>query len=181
MTRPQDFPSVPRLLVRTHRLVAGVALALLAACGAPEPEAVPDVVVKVASIAVDPSGAPVVILEEADGSRALPIWIGVAEARSIASEIERQRPPRPNSHDLAKRMIEGLDGVVERVVVTELRDGTYYALILLVARGQRIEIDARPSDAIALALRFDAPLFVREALFDDVGRALQPPAEGRAL
>lgn len=181
MTRPQGFSSVPRLLLGTHRLVAGVALALVAACGAPEPETAPDVVVKVASIAVDPSGAPVVILEETGGGRALPIWIGVAEARSIASEIERQRPPRPNSHDLAKRMIEGLDGVVERVVVTELRDGTYYALILLAARGQRIEIDARPSDAIALALRFDAPLLVREALFDDVGRALQPPVEGRAL
>jgi len=129
----------------------------------------------------DPTGSPVVILEETGGGRALPIWIGAAEARSIASEIERQRPPRPNSHDLTKRLIEGLDGAIERVVVTELRDGTYYALIRLSARGQRIEIDARPSDAIALALRFDAPLLVREALFDDVGRALRPPPEERAL
>jgi uncharacterized protein len=181
MTRPQRFPSVPRPISRATGVAAGVAIGLALACGAPAPDPAPDVVVNVASIAVDPSGSPVVILEDPDGGRALPIWIGVAEARSIASEIERVRPPRPNSHDLAKRMIEGLDGAIERVVVTELRDGTYYALILLSARGQRIEIDARPSDAIALALRFDAPLFVREALFDDVGRALQPPAEGRAL
>lgn len=181
MTRPQPFPSAPRRALRARELAAGVAIGLSVACTAPAPEPAPDVVVKVASIAVDPSGAPVVILEETGGGRALPIWIGVAEARSIASEIERQRPPRPNSHDLAKRLIEGLDGVIEGVVVTELRGGTYYALILLSARGQRIEIDARPSDAIALALRFGAPLFVREALFDDVGRALQPPAEGRAL
>ncbi len=181
MTRPHPFHSASRPRSRARELVAGVALGLSVACGAPAPDPTPDIVVKVASIAVDPSGAPVVILEEPGGGRALPIWIGVAEARSIASEIERQRPGRPNSHDLAKRLVEGLDGAIERVVVTELRGGTYYALILLSARGQRIEIDARPSDAIALALRFDAPLFVREALFDDVGRALGPPAEGRAL
>ena len=181
MTRPQPFLSLSRPPVRARGFAASLAIGLVVACSAPAPDPAPDVGVKVASIAVDSSGAPVVILEESGGGRALPIWIGVAEARSIAAEIERLRPPRPNSHDLAKRLIEGLDGAIERVVVTELRDGTYYALILLAARGQRIEIDARPSDAIALALRFDAPLFVREALFDDVGRALQPPAEGRAL
>jgi bifunctional DNase/RNase len=159
--------------------IAGIGLG--SACSAPAPELPPDVAVKVASIAVDPTGSPVVILEESRGGRALPIWIGIAEARSIASEIERHRPPRPNSHDLTKRLVEGLDGVVERVVVTELRDGTYYALIFVSSRGQQIEIDARPSDAIALALRFDAPLLVREALFDAADRALQARPGERAL
>ncbi len=177
MTRPHLSPFVPCLRV----LPFVAAIGLVVACNAPPPDAAPDVVVKVASIAVDPTGSPVVILEESGGGRALPIWIGIAEARSIASEIERQRPPRPNSHDLTKRLVEGLDGVVEQVVVTELRDGTYYAVIFVAARGQRIEIDARPSDAIALALRFDAPLLVREALFEDANPALQTPPDERAL
>ena len=181
MTRPQRFPIVPQWRVLAVAIAAISAIGLGSACNAPAPEFPPDVAVKVASIAVDPTGSPGVILEESDGGRALPIWIGIAEARSIASEIERQRPPRPNSHDLTKTLIEGLDGVVERVVVTELRDGTYYALISVSSRGQHIEIDARPSDAIALALRFDAPLLVREALFDDANRALRPAPEERAL
>ncbi|MCL4686449.1 bifunctional nuclease family protein [Myxococcota bacterium] len=177
MARPHRVPSASRAQV----LATLVALGLGLACGAPAPEAIEDIVVRVSGVAVDRTGSPVVILEEQDGGRALPIWIGVAEARSIASEIERLHPPRPNAHDLAKRLIESLDGAIERVVVTELRDGTYYARILVSAHGQRREVDARPSDAIALALRFDAPLLVREALFDDASREPGAPAEERAL
>lgn len=183
MARPEPIPrrSILWRLLRPLAIpLAAVGLAF--ACGAPPPREAPEVVVQVASIAVDRDGSPVVILEEqGGGSRALPIWIGVAEARSIAAEIERRRPPRPNSHDLAKRLVESLDGAIERVVVTELRNGTYYALILLSAHGQRVEVDARPSDAIALALRFGAPLLVREALFDAAERARQAPPDERAL
>jgi bifunctional DNase/RNase len=106
------------------------------------------------------------MLEESEGARQLPIWIGIAEARSIAAQMEKVDPPRPNTHDLAKRLIEGLDARVERVVVTELRSGIYYARIVLSVGGRRVEIDSRPSDAIAIALRVDAPLFANEELLE---------------
>ncbi len=148
---------------------------LLAACftaacsrepGPPPPRDVP---VSVDRIAIDDQGVPVVVLEEEGGPRWLPIWIGSAEARSIALEIEERTSPRPNSHDLARAMIRGLDASVERVVVTELRAGTYYA-VLEVAIGDRVvEIDARPSDSIAIALRDGAPIFVRAKLFELTG------------
>jgi uncharacterized protein len=126
-----------------------------------------DIEVRVATVAVDPnSNSPVIVLEELAGARKLPIWIGFAEAQSIAAELERERPQRPNSHDLAKRLIDRLDGVVQRVVVTELSDGIYYARLVVVSQGRTLSVDARPSDAIAIGLRYQAPLFVREVLFD---------------
>jgi bifunctional DNase/RNase len=145
----------------------GLVLALLlAGCGETE-HGEREVAVKVGFVAVDKrSGSPVVLLEEWGGTRSLPIWIGFSEAQSIASEMEEVRPPRPNTHDLAKRLIRRLDGSVERVVVTELRRGTYYASLVLRSNGKRIKIDARPSDAIAIALRVGAPLYVREQLLD---------------
>ena len=115
-----------------------------------------------------------VLLEEDDGSRVLPILIPVAAARSIAEQINRITPPRPNTHDLAKRLLDGLDGDVERVIVTELRGGTFYALLVVRSNGRLLEIDARPSDAIAIALRAGAPLFVRESVFEQAG---EEPAE----
>ena len=127
-----------------------------------------DVAVVVGMVTIDPlSKTPVVVLEEEQGGRRLPIWIGVNEARAIAQRLEDVTPPRPNTHDLAKRLVEGLDGAVERVTVTELRESTYYAVIALRAGEARIEIDSRPSDAIALALRTAAPVFVSETLFEE--------------
>ncbi|HSJ96560.1 MAG TPA: bifunctional nuclease family protein [Myxococcota bacterium] len=170
--------------VRSSRSSLHVALALsalLTACSDDARPRVEDVAVEVASIAVDPSGTPVVLLEDIDGERSLPIWIGLAEAHSIAAEMEHRRPPRPNTHDLAKRLIDDLEGALDRVVVTELREGTYYAVIFLSTRGRRIEVDARPSDAIALALRCGAPLFVREALFGAGGAGIPRAADERAL
>jgi bifunctional DNase/RNase len=154
------------------------AVLLLAACDrAPNAGDNREVPVEVGFVAVDPrAGAPVVLLEESGGNRNLPIWIGFAEAHSIASEMEHLHPLRPNTHDLAKSVIDHLDGAVERIVVTELREGTYYALLVVRAHGQRMEIDARPSDAIALALRYGAPIFVRESLFDSAG-SVPPPDE----
>lgn len=145
-----------------------VAVALLA-CGDAPSSTAPDVAVRVDRIAIDQNNTPVVVLEEQDGPRWLPIWIGTAEAYSIALEIEQRSSPRPNSHDLTRDLIRGLDGTVERVVVTELRGGTYYAVLAIAQAGRHVEIDARPSDAIAIALRDGAPIFVRETLFEQAG------------
>jgi bifunctional DNase/RNase len=155
-----------------HRIPAGLLFMLAATaagCAEDESPRSRDVLVRVDRIAVDDNDVPVVVLEEEGGPRWLPIWIGTAEARSIALEMEARTSPRPNAHDLARALIRGLDASVARVVVTELRDGTYYA-ILGIALGDRVvEIDARPSDAIAIALRDGAPIFVRESLFEEGG------------
>jgi bifunctional DNase/RNase len=153
--------------MRTRFPLLILALGALACSGASAPPR-DDVAVVVGMVTIDPmSKTPVVILEEQRGGRRLPIWIGVNEARAIAQRLEDVTPPRPNTHDLAKRLVEGLDGAVERVTVTELRESTYYAVIALRVGEARIEIDSRPSDAIALALRTAAPVFVREGLFDE--------------
>lgn len=133
----------------------GAGLALLA-CAAGDDA--PEVEVRVDALAVDPgSGSPVIILEESHGRRKLPIWIGISEARSIAARLEEEDPIRPNTHDLAKRLIDGLDGAVERVVVTELSESIYYAVIVVRTGSRTISVDARPSDAIAIALRTGSP------------------------
>jgi len=152
------------------RLASWVAFSLLlCTCGDVEPTNL-DVAVKVGSVVLDERvGSPVVVLEEWEGGRSLPIWIGMAEAQSIAAEMEKLRPERPNTHDLATRLIDGLEGEVERVVVTELRGGTYFATIFLRARGRTNEVDSRPSDAIAIALRTGAPLFARDDLLSSDG------------
>jgi bifunctional DNase/RNase len=133
--------------------------------------------VRVSIVALDSQNVPVVILEEEAGSRVLPIWIGTAEASSIAAEIHKQKPARPNSHDFAARLIQGLEGELLRVVVTEIRDGTFYAILVLEAHGKQVEIDARPSDAIATALRAGAPILVRDRVFDEAGE--MPAGEDR--
>jgi len=139
-----------------------------------------EVAVRVEGLALDgDSDAPVVILVETDGERRLPIWIGLAEAQSIAAHLDDHTPPRPNTHDLAKRLIEGLDAEISRIVVTELRDGIYYARIDLERDGRTIPVDARPSDAIAIGLRLGAPLFVRAALFETSD--LAPGSPGREI
>jgi bifunctional DNase/RNase len=148
-------------------------LLLIAAVGCRKPadDDSRDVPVHVSVVALDAQNVPVVILEEEAGSRVLPIWIGSAEASSIAAEIHKQRPARPNSHDFAARLIEGLEGELLRVVVTEIRDGTFYAILVLESHGKRVEIDARPSDAIATALRAGAPILVRDQVFDEAGES----------
>jgi bifunctional DNase/RNase len=151
---------------RVVRLAGLVTTAALACSDAPEQAAGEDVLVRVGSVGVDRFNSPVVVLEEQDGPRILPIWIGPAEASSIAAHLHNQPPPRPNFHDLAKRLIESVHAEVLRVVITEIREGTYYAKLVLRTNGRAIEIDVRPSDGIAVAVRLDAPILVREVLFE---------------
>jgi uncharacterized protein len=117
---------------------------------------------------VDPiTNMPIVILKDKDGERKLPIWVGIFEANAIALQIENIATPRPMTHDLLKNIIKDLDGRVERVVVCDLKDNTFYAVIYLVVRGESVAIDARPSDAIALALRTRAPILVDESVIEN--------------
>jgi hypothetical protein len=153
------------MATRALSLLCLVAALAAPGCGRQGEASADDVRVHVERIVIDDNDTPVVVLEEEDGTRWLPIWIGSAEARSIALEIEEMRSPRPNTHDLARDLIHHLDAEVERVVVTELRDGTYYATLQLERDGRTVAVDARPSDAIAIALRARAPIFVREPLF----------------
>ncbi len=141
-----------------------------------------EIAVRVETVAMDhDTRSPVVILEEVNGSRRLPIWIGHAEAGSIDSRLREEPAIRPNTHDLATRLIDGLDGEVLRVVVTDLEGGIYYARIVLERSGQILEIDSRPSDAIAIALRTGAPVFVTEPLFSRTLEASSEAHEGKRI
>jgi uncharacterized protein len=117
---------------------------------------------------VDPiTNMPIVILKDKQGERVLPIWVGIFEANAIALQIENVATPRPMTHDLLRNIITDLDGRVDRIVVSDLKDNTFYAVIHLIVRGDRVAIDARPSDAIALALRTRAPILVEESVIDN--------------
>jgi hypothetical protein len=116
---------------------------------------------------VDPvTNMPIVILKDKEGDRVLPIWVGIFEANAIALQIENVATPRPMTHDLLRNVIADLEGQVDRVVVCDLKDNTFYAIIHLTVRGERVAIDARPSDAIALALRTRSPILVEENVID---------------
>ena len=112
---------------------------------------------------------PIVLLRSAEGPMYLPIWIGHPEAAAILMRLQGQEPPRPLTHDLALSLVDSLDAEVDRVTVTELKDGTFYAKITLVRDGTEIEVDSRPSDAIALAIRTDAKIFVEDDVIDESG------------
>ncbi len=117
---------------------------------------------------VDPiTNMPIVILKDKDGERVLPIWVGIFEANAIALQIENIATPRPMTHDLLRNIITDLDGQVDRVVVSDLKDNTFFAIIHLTVKGEAVVVDARPSDAIALALRTRAPILVDETVIDN--------------
>ncbi len=133
---------------------------------------------------VDPmAGTPIVILKDKQGDRVLPIWVGVPEANAIALQIENVATPRPMTHDLLRNIITDLDGRVDRVVVSDLKDNTYFAIIHLTVRGERVAVDARPSDAIALALRTRSPILVEEAVIENARTAdfTAEPADNERL
>jgi bifunctional DNase/RNase len=120
-----------------------------------------EVEMKIRGLMMDPvTNTPIVILKDSGSDTVLPIWVGVYEANAIALEIEKVSTPRPMTHDLIKNVLVGLDTQVHKVVVTELREDTFYAVIWLERDGHVISIDSRPSDALALALRVDCPIFV---------------------
>jgi bifunctional DNase/RNase len=122
-----------------------------------------EIEMRVKGLVVDPlSKMPIVILEDADSDRILPIWIGVFEANAIALIMENIPTPRPMTHDLLKNVLDRINLIVEKVVVSEVQNNTFYALIHCRHLEQRIIIDSRPSDAIALALRTKAPIFVKD-------------------
>jgi bifunctional DNase/RNase len=116
---------------------------------------------------VDPiTNTPIVILRDREGDRVLPIWVGIFEANAIALQIENVTTARPMTHDLLRNVIQDLKASVERIVVSDVQDNTYYAMIYLARNGETLAIDARPSDAIALALRARAPIFVEERVVE---------------
>lgn len=123
--------------------------------------------VKVLGITIDPvTNAPIVILRDVDKKFTLPIWIGVLEANSIAIEMEKMNLPRPMTHDLTRDIIEQFGGRVLRVEITDLKDNTYYTIIYIQSNGKKIQIDSRPSDAIALALRCEAAIYVYDSVLE---------------
>jgi uncharacterized protein len=116
---------------------------------------------------VDPiTNMPIIILRDKDGQRVLPIWVGVFEANAIALQMENVTTPRPMTHDLLKNVISDLKADIQKIVVSDLRENTFYALIYLMVNGEPVAIDARPSDAIALALRAQAPIFVEDRVIE---------------
>ena len=124
-----------------------------------------EVEMKIRGLMMDPvTNMPIVILKDVAGDAVLPIWVGVYEANAIALEIEKVTTPRPMTHDLIKNVLVGLDSQVHKVVVTELREDTFFAVIWLEHEGRVISIDSRPSDALALALRVDCPIYVEDAV-----------------
>ncbi|MFP3867033.1 MAG: bifunctional nuclease family protein [Desulfobacteraceae bacterium] len=121
--------------------------------------------VTVSGLTIDPfTNSPIMILKDMDSDKAVPIWIGLLEATAIASELENIKFSRPMTHDLLKTIIDAMEAQVIRIEVCDLRDNTYYALIYLNNKDKEMSIDARPSDAIALALRTKAPIFVEDVV-----------------
>ncbi|MBN2114774.1 MAG: bifunctional nuclease family protein [Acidimicrobiia bacterium] len=124
-----------------------------------------------------PSNQPIVLLKEVAGTRYLPIWIGAGEATAIAFALEGVRPQRPLTHDLLRLSLEALDATVQRVVVTEMRDGIYYADLVLSRDGEEIVVSSRPSDAIALAARTGSPIFVAPQVLEESGVEIRDEEE----
>ncbi len=123
---------------------------------------------KIRGLMMDPiTNSPIIILQDVKKNTLLPIWVGIFEANAIALQVERIDTPRPMTHDLIKNILMQLDAEIYKVVVTELKDNTFYALIHLRLDGEPIAIDSRPSDAIALALRTDSPIYVTEDVINN--------------
>jgi uncharacterized protein len=128
---------------------------------------------------VDPiTNMPIVILRDKDGQKVLPIWVGVFEANAIALQIENVTPQRPMTHDLLKNVIHDLKADIQKIVVSDLKENTFYALIYVSVGGEVTAIDARPSDAIALALRARAPIFVEDRVIDNAKTVDLAPEKG---
>ncbi len=124
-----------------------------------------EVEMKIRGLLMDPqTNNPIVVLKDVNGTAILPIWVGIYEASAIASEIDKQASPRPMTHDLIRNLLFGLEAAVKKIVVSDLKDDTFYAVIWLERDGELISVDSRPSDALAIALRMDCPIFVDDTV-----------------
>jgi len=122
---------------------------------------------KIKGLMIDPvSNMPIIILKDSSGDQVLPIWVGIFEANAIAMQLEKIVSPRPMTHDLLRNVIEGLEARVDRIVITDLKENTFFALIHVTRNGHQLAIDARPSDAMALALRSEVPILVEETVLE---------------
>jgi uncharacterized protein len=176
----KKFPRAAAALVFCLAALAAVAGSAWGKTESASPAVPKDLLeVKVYRLILDPgSMQPVVVLADPAGEKAMPIWIGPSEAGAIQAEMEGTKPLRPMTHDLLDKVIRKLDGTVQRVVITRERENIYYAVIVLEKGGTLHEIDARPSDSIALALKFKAPIFISGSLFRE--RALSTGEPERA-
>jgi len=130
--------------------------------------------VKVSAMAFDrASKTPIIFLKEIDGDMVLPIWIGTPEANAIAMELEGLKPPRPFTHDLIKNILNGFNIKLLKVVVNKIENDTYYATLVLEKDNELFEVDARPSDSIAIALRMKVPIFVEEEVMEKSGTSIE--------
>lgn len=122
-----------------------------------------DLEVKIRGLMMDPAtNMPIIVLKDVASDSVMPIWVGIFEFNAIFNEIDKSVAPRPMTHDLLRNLIQNLNAELQRVVITELKDSTFFAALWLNQAGEQVMVDARPSDAIALALRFDCPIYVNE-------------------
>src|SRR5580704_10850605 len=141
--------------------------AIQSATQAPE-----EVEMQIRGLMMDPvTNMPIVVLKDVSGDTVLPIWVGIFEANAIALELEKTATPRPMTHDLLQNMARGLNAKVQKVVVSELRDDTFYAVIWMDHAGETVAMDARPSDAIAMAVRWDCPIYVNREVLESSKQA----------
>lgn len=138
-----------------------------------------DIEVRIRGLMMDPAtNMPIVVLKDPASDAVMPIWVGIFEANAIAIELEKLSAPRPMTHDLTRNLIHHLNGELERVVITEIREDTFFAVLWLRQGEEPVIVDARPSDAIALALRFDCPIYVAEQVMQSA-RISTSGAEGQ--
>ena len=138
-----------------------------------------DVEVRIRGLMMDPAtNMPIVVLKDVASDTVMPIWVGIFEANAIAIEIEKVATPRPMTHDLARNLLLHMNAQLERVVINELKDDTFFAVLWLRQGDEPITIDARPSDAIALALRADCPIYVSEQVMQSAKLNTSGPPEG---
>src|SRR5277367_4237142 len=138
-----------------------------------------DVEMRVRGWMIDPeTNMPIIVLKDVSSDVVLPIWVGIPELNAIAVEIEKLAAPRPMTHDLAKNLIQHMNGSLDRIVITELKEDTFYAVLWLTQDGEQVAVDARPSDAIALALRADCPIYVAEHVMSSAKLNSNSAAEG---
>ena len=135
-----------------------------------------DVEMQIRGLMIDPlTNMPIVVLKDVASDAVLPIWVGIFEANAIALELDKTATPRPMTHDLMRNMARGLNAVVRKVVVSELREDTFYAVIWMEQDGETIALDSRPSDAIALALRWDCPIYANRTVLENAKQVADGP------